>query len=393
MTAASIEVAEFDQDDPGARGEAHGELWRAEIRELAEIRAALALQKGAFSGRAQLDAIASLHVPLLDRFSPALSAELRGIARGAGVTLAQAVILNHYTDLRDVPPSVLEETFPEDPAPKDRGDDPGGCTAVYVPGARGPVLGQTWDMHGTAEPYVRAIRIRPRGGDTEVVCFTLTGCLGMTGLSESGVAVTINNLSSTDGQVGVVWPALVRAMLAAGSARAARDLLLATRLSSGHHYMTADGRDFYGVETSGQLKVQTQVGGRAAHLHTNHCFDPVLRRREAVPRASTSFRRMELATTLYVQQRPRDADGVWALLSSHEGYPRSLCSHVPDDAGGDPSASRTCGRMVMSLWGGEVLVGAGCGQVAPPTRLGLSRWRGLPAGEDPGPEPAPKTLS
>ena len=208
---------------------------------------------------------------------------------------------------------------------------------------------------------------------------TLTGCLGMTGLSADGVGVTINNLSSTDGQVGVVWPALVRAMLASGSAMAARRLLEATRLSSGHHYMMADGREFFGVETSGRQKVVTQVSARAAHLHTNHCFDPVLRKVERVPRVSTTYRRFDLATTLYVQQRPRDPQGVWDFLASHEGYPRSLCSHVDDDAGGDPSASRTCGMMVMQLAGGAVLAGAGCGQEAPPRRETLGRWRGTPA--------------
>lgn len=374
----------FDQDDPAARGEAHGELWRAEIRELVEIRAALALKKGSFSGRAQLDDVARLHLPLLDNFSAPLAAELRGIARCAAVTPEAVVILNHYTDLRDVPPSVLEGTCPEDPVVSDTfhalntnddDDDPGGCTAVYLPGHDAPVLGQTWDMHGTAEPYVRAIRIKPRRGDDEVVCFTLTGCLGMTGVSASGLAVTINNLSSTDGQVGVVWPALVRAMLACASAREARDLLLRTRLSSGHHYMIADGREFYGVETSGKLKVVTQVGARAAHLHTNHCFDPILRQHEAVPKASTSFRRMELATTLYVQQRPQDARALWTMLSSHDGFPRSVCSHI-DDGGGDPSASKTCGRMIIDLSRGQVLVGRGCGQTEPFTVVQLDRWRG-----------------
>lgn len=374
----TIELAEFDQDDPAARGEAHGEHWRAAIRELAELRAELALKKGAFADRAQLDAIAGLHLPVLEDFSPDLHAELKGIARAAGITPEAAVILNHYTDLRDVPPSVLDQTIPSAHVPPDSQDDPGGCTSVYVPAEAGPVLGQTWDMHGTAEPYVRLLRIRPRHGDTELLCFTLTGCLGMTGLSESGVGVTINNLSSTDGQVGVVWPALVRALLAAGTAAAARDLLLRTRLSSGHHYMLADGRDFFGVETSGKLKVVTQHGARAAHLHTNHCFDPVLRRHEAVPKTSTSFRRMELATTLYVQQRPKDAAGLWAMLSSHDGFPRSVCSHVADDASGDPSASRTCGRMIMALATGDVLAGGGCGQERPATPFRLSRWRPAP---------------
>ena len=372
-SAESIEIAEFDQDDPGARGEAHGELWRAEIHALAALRSDLAVRKGGFRDLGELEAIAGLHLPLLESFSAPLYSELLGIARGAGITPAQAVILNHYTDLRDVPRTVLD-------LPEETADDPGGCTAVYVPGAGGgPVLGQTWDMHGTARPFVRMLRIRPKRGEEETLCFTMTGCLGMTGLSADGVGVTINNLSSTDGQVGVVWPALVRAMLAAGTAARAYALLERTRLSSGHHYMIADGREFFGVETSGQLKVLTQTGARAAHLHTNHCFDPVLRKHERVPKVSTTFRRLDLASTAYVQQRPQTPEALWKFLGSHEGYPRSLCSHV-DDPSGDPSASRTCGMMVMGLAAGEVLAGAGCGQERPPRKLTVSRWRGSTEG-------------
>lgn len=361
-TAPGIELAEFDQDDPGARGEAHGELWRAQIQELVELRGALALRWG-FTDRHQLEQLAGRHLPVLERDAPALCAELLGVARGAGVTPAQLVVLNHYTDLRDLPDEVRS--------------DPGGCTAVYLPGgAHGPVLGQTWDMHASARPFVRMMRIRPRSGDDEVLCFTLTGCLGMMGISASGLAIAINNLFTTDGQLGLLWPAVVRSLLGEPSAAAARGRLARTRLGGGRNFMFADGREFFGVECSAQLQVVTQVGAGAAHLHTNHCFDPVLRRRERVPRSSTSFRRMELATTLYVQQRPRDAAGLWQLLASHDGHPRSLCSHV-GEASGDMSASRTCGAMVMRLVGGEVLAGAGCAQDDPPRRLALTRWRGL----------------
>lgn len=369
-TASEIELAEFDQDDPGARGEAHGELWRDSIRELVELRGELVVAQGGFADRAQLDALAARHMPVLAAESLALAAELRGIARGAGVTLAQLIVLNHYTDLRGFPDALRGEAVSrEDP-------DPGGCTSVYLPGAgQGPVLGQTWDMHGTARPFVRMLRIRPRGGDEEMLCFTLTGCLGMMGSSATGVALTMNNLFTTDGQIGVLWPAVVRLLLAEPSAAAARARLARIRLGGGRNLMLADGHEFFGIECSAQLQVLTQVGAGAAHLHTNHCFDPVLRRRERVPRSSTSFRRMELASTLYVQKRPRDAVGLWALLASHEGYPGSLCSHV-GEASGDTNASRTCGAMVMRLVGGETLVAAGCAQENSPRRLEISRWRG-----------------
>ena len=80
------------------------------------------------------------------------------------------------------------------------------------------------------------------------------------------------------GQIGLLWPALVRTLLAEPSAAAARARLSRTRLGGGRNFMLADGREFFGVECSAQLQVLTQVGAGAAHLHTNHCFDPVLRR-------------------------------------------------------------------------------------------------------------------
>lgn len=369
-----IELAEFEQDDPGARGEAHGELWRPQIHELCAIRGELVLRHGRLTSAAQLDELAARHLLLLAAEAPALALELAGISRGAGVTQAQLVVLNHYSDLCDLPDALRDEPVPRD---RLRSDDPGGCTAVYLPGAaRGPVLGQTWDAHRSARPYVRMLRIRPRSGDEEVLCFTLTGCLGLMGVAASGLAIAANNLFTTDGQIGLLSPAVVRTLLAEPSAARARARLAGIPLGGGHNFMLADGRDFFGIECSAQLKVLMQNGAGAAHLHTNHCFDPVLRRSERVPASSTSFRRMELATTLYVQQRPRDAAGLWTLLASHEGHPHSLCSHV-GEASGDSAGSQTCGVMVMNLVGGEVLAGAGCAQANPPRQLGFTRWRGL----------------
>lgn len=364
----------FDQATPAGRGEAHGELWRHEIRALADIRITLALKRGAFKDREQLLAVADLHLPELLSAAPRMHEELLGIARGSDLSAAEIVALNHYTDLRDVPPTVLGSTVQgADEPPKDA--DPGGCTSLFVNGPEGPVLGQTWDMHGTAAEFVRMMRFAPEGSEREVLTFSLTGCLGMTGINERGVGVTINNLSSTDGQVGLVWPALVRRLLEQDTADAARDLLLKARLSSGHHYMIADVHDFHGIETSGAIKVQTQSGQHRAHMHTNHCFDPVLRKYENVSKISTTFRRMELATASYDRDRPETAEELWSFLSSHEGYPKSICSHV-DNAEGDPSASQTCGLVVMNLVGGRVLAVRGCPHEHGREELEMTRWRG-----------------
>lgn len=359
-----LEPVCFDHDDAAARGRAHGELWRAEIHELAEIRCRLMLHDAAAVGvrldRAGLEALAGAHLPLLAREEPEAHAELLGIATGSDLSPERIVVLNHYTDLRDVlfSPGALAR-------------EPDGCTAIYLHGREGPTLGQTWDMHASAAPYVRMMRIAPRHGGTEVLCLTLVGCLALAGIGQHGVAVTINNLCSTDARVGLVWPALVRSLLACPDAPAAYARLRRAPLGSGHHYMIADGHAFYGVECSGAHKVLTQSGPKAAHLHTNHCFDPVLRTCEAVPRVTTTFARLNMATTLYAQQRPRDLEGLWSLLGSHDGEPRSICTHVDGD---DPSASRTCARIAMLPAQGRMRVALGCSREGEPLELRLDRF-------------------
>ena len=375
-----MEPLVLDQPTPAGRGEAHGETWRTEIRELAAIRLALTREKGRMHDEAQILDVAARHLPVLHAIAPDLHQELLGIARGAELAPERVVVLNQYTDLRDIDPDLVGSNAAKGRA-WDLGD-PGGCTAIHVSGPSGPILAQTWDMHASAEPFVRMIRVSGSGGRPEALCFTLTGCLGMAGLGGDGVAVTINNLTSTDARVGLLWPAVVRRLLAAPSASEALRSLLAAPLSSGHHYMIGDSAEFFGVETSGRLKVLTQRGIRAAHIHTNHYFDPVLRKYEAVSRVSTTFRRLDLATDLYVQQQPATAEEVWSFLHNHEGFPRSICSHV-DDADGDPSASKTCGLIVMELAQARMTVARGCSDLSDALSLRIDRVDHRPSQELP----------
>jgi len=345
----SLVPVTFDQDDPRERGRAHGELWRQEIRALASLRVELCLGQPGVRDLAHLDALAASHLPVLAQTLPALSAELLGIAEGADLSPARIVVLNHHMGLCGIAASSVSTTIPE-------GD---GGTAMYIAGPAGPVLGQTWDTNASAAPFVRVIRVAPRGGDVEHVCLTLTGCLGVAGIGRTGVAVTVNGLATTDARIGLVGPAVLRTLIAAHDAGAAYARLGALPRSSGNHYMIADGAAFHGVETTGELCVLTQLGPKAAHIHTNHCFDPVLRSREQLARGSASHHRLDSATTLYLQQRPRDVDGLWRMLGSHDGHPRSICSHL-DLERGDLAAPRTCARVAFDLWSGCMRVAAGC---------------------------------
>ncbi len=300
-----------------------------------------------------------------------MAQELRGIAQGADLSPSRVLMLN--TDPQPPSAGTVHGRVAED------GAACVGSTAVYFNGVGGPLLGLTVDRPAYAEAFVRMLRIAPTDTEHETLCLTLVGSLGIAGIASTGVAVTLNGLRSTETSVGVLASARVRAMLAQPDAATAHALLRAMPRCGGHHTMIADGHDYYGVETNAALAVLTQLGPRAAHLHTNHYFDPILRRSETRQPGSTSHHRLNLATTIYAQQRPRDVEGMWSLLHSRDGSAGSLC--VEPDAKAGPHAMATCAVMVMGLHDGRVRVVRGAAHRSPPRELSIRRWVGQPPRE------------
>jgi isopenicillin-N N-acyltransferase like protein len=196
---------------------------------------------------------------------------------------------------------------------------------------------------------------------------SVTGCLGMAGLSTAGVAVAINNLQSTDARVGVVWSALVRRALAAGSAGAARDLILSAPIGSGRHYLLADRVGAFGIEASGTRRDLVYRGDEPAYVHTNHCFsDEVGACSRIAPGSTTLDRHAALCKSL--EARPvASARDAFARLGSHEGYPRSVCANLSTPQ--RPHGVATCAAIAMNLASGELLAVAGFPHNVEPDRF------------------------
>jgi isopenicillin-N N-acyltransferase-like protein len=49
---------------------------------------------------------------------------------------------------------------------------------------------------------------------------------------------------------------------------------------------------------------------------------------------------------------------MWARLGSHDGYPRSICTHLATDE--SPHAMKTCAGLVMNLTERRIWAVAGC---------------------------------
>lgn len=336
MQDVGFPVIEYSRGaTPREWGCGHGEAWREAIRELAEIRLRLMYEKNPRLGPSNIPDLARQQWEITREYSPALADELEGIAAGAGVTLQEIVILNNYTDFRDI---VIDDQ---------------GCSAVFVRNGGPPVAGQTWDMHGSAKRFVCCLRVPADGFSRDAAVFSIVGCVGMMGFHPAGRMVGVNNINTSGARPGILWPVLIRRLIAAASRQDQIELLRGAPLTSGRSFLLADR------EEASFWEVMPELCERVSHLpasqagwlfHTNHCLGTQARLREtAIALSSTTHIRFELLERKIAAVRT--LEDAWQLLNDHENYPRSICSSFQSSSQ-DPSI--TCGGAVGDLASGTV---------------------------------------
>lgn len=231
----------------------------------------------------------------IDTHAPEQAAELRALAQATGIAPAQLLILD----------GGLLDTL--------TGADVERSLGLYIDGPNGAVLAGAWAL-----PELEAGHVELRPHAHHGLLFGLPGSFGLAGIAAAGFAVIANVLRPRALDLGIPGSVLLRRLLDAPRLDQARAAIESTALADGRNWMLADGRVFYGFEQLGDARILTRVGPKTGHVHANHCFDPSLRQREAIPRSAASFRRLELASTLYVQQRPATAVAVLEFFDAVE---------------------------------------------------------------------------
>ncbi len=319
-------------------GVTHGRAYAEEIRHYTAERVALVaggLWSGGPMAEGEVLELAGSLLPAHEQHSSDLYAELVGIATGAGITPAEAVVVGGFTDFVDTVRAVKGGPHPETVMEDD-------CTAVVVPDDRADGAGffaQTWDMHSTATDHVLLLRTRPDNGPAALV-FTTTGCLGQLGMNDQGVCVGINNLTANDGQIGVTWPSVVRDALTKSSAKDGLVAIEQAALAGGHNYMVFDQNgEGYNIEAMPTARPVTELAAEAL-THTNHIVDDGAKHVEGVRAeqlTQSSTRRLATAKRLL------DRDGVTPEdLMELTREPEAICQ-VPVE----PYFVETSGAAVM----------------------------------------------
>ncbi|RLE13315.1 MAG: hypothetical protein DRJ28_07610 [Actinobacteria bacterium] len=300
---------------PSEVGTMHGAAFASEIREYVDDRVELSAI-GTDLDRDGILGIASRMLDAHERYDAALFVEMTAMADAAGISPEEAVIVGGFTDFIDTVRALAGGTAFED-----------SCTAVITTDAQSDgagFLAQTWDMHASATPHVFMLDVAVND-DLRALVFTTHGTLGQIGMNTAGIAVGINNLTVTDGALGVTWPFVVRNILRQTTLDAALECILDAPLAGGHNFMLFDR------EGGGVLVEATPTAnfikrlGTAPLVHTNHCIaqqmaDVEAERPEALARSSTD--RIEHANEL-LEDRPHTIEKLMSLFADE----RSICRH------------------------------------------------------------------
>lgn len=342
MSDQGFPVIKYSGESPRAWGQMHGEQFRAGIKELAEIRRELMLAKNPRL-RTKLQELSDAQWATSSAYAPSLMEEVQGIVDGSGLTQLDLVILNNYTDFRDI-------QLPEE-----------GCSTVHIQNEHHTLAGQTWDMHRSAKDYMCVIHAPATEHSPEMLSLSLVGCLALMGINSHGLLVGVNNINTNNASAGILWPLYVRRLLREKTVSNARPLLENAPVTSGHNYIVSDEAQGEHWEVTPKLSERVGFVAPGSHghaFHTNHCLGPKIQEHEdATSSSSTTHVRWNLLEKLV--PTVHDFEDFYGLLTSHDGYPKSLCSHFESGAQ-DPSF--TCAGGVADLTGGRGRFWRGCPQ-------------------------------
>jgi isopenicillin-N N-acyltransferase-like protein len=322
-------------------------------------------------------AAAAFEAPIAD-FRPAYLDEMRGIADGAGLDLADVLAINVRTEVmfaakaRQAPLAARARKLPAE------------CSAfaiVAAPGAspQATLLGQNWDWLLHSAQTLIVLEARPDDGP-DFVTVVEAGLLAKAGLNAAGLGLVTNALvtDADTGVPGLPYHVLLRAVLDCATVTEALEVLQAAMRSSSANYLIAhaSGAALDVEAAPGDFtRLYPQFPDHGLLLHTNHFLSPHLHPVDvslwAMPSSAVRLQRLRAA------QAPATLDDFRALLADHADFPHSICSHPdPDDHPLERGA--TIASILMDLNARRLWLAPGCPCQAPYRELDVS-WLGAPA--------------
>lgn len=329
---------------PGDCGLAQGSAFASKIHTNLQFYLQWLSQSGRVPEERLLE-LARGFAPVLEQHFPAMLEEIDGVARGAGLTLEQVLLINARTDIM----ALVEAELAVDKVPA--------CTALaiegHVRGQRLLALAQNWDWDPILSDAPIVLRSKPHDGPA-LVTLVEAGMIGKIGFNAHRLGVCLNFLGhSSDGRphsFGVPIHCLLRAVMDCATIDQAISVVDSSPRCASANFMLArqgaDGPQAVDLEITPDT-VAILRGDDAGLVHTNHFLDPALAAGCTSGRGPSTMKRMAMAQQLLRELKESEADPVrraQIVLESRHNLPYPISrEHNPD-----PSTSTLAG-IVMDL--------------------------------------------
>jgi isopenicillin-N N-acyltransferase like protein len=319
-------------------------------------------------------AAAAFEAPIA-AFRPAYLDEMRGIADGAGLDVADVLAINVRTEVmyaakaRQAPLAARVRELPAEcsafavvPAPRAGG------------GQAATLLGQNWDWLLHSAQTLIVLEARPDDGPAFVTVVE-AGLLAKAGLNAAGLGLVTNALvtDADTGAPGLPYHVLLRAILDCATVTEALEVLQAGMRSSSANYLIAhaSGAALDVEAAPGDFtRLYPQFPDHGLLLHTNHFLSPRLHPVDvslwAMPSSAVRLQRLRAGAA-----GSATLDHFRALLADHADYPHSICRH-PDPHDHPLEQGATIASVLMDLTARRLWLAPGNPCQAPYSEVDLS---------------------
>lgn len=284
--------------------------------------------------------MSSEYLPVLESSCPHLVDEMRGVAKGAKLTLPEILFLHVRTELGYYKKS--------------------GCSAFAVAPDRSAgkslLAGQNWDNIPYAVRLMIVLRLKPKNKPS-ILLLTFPGVVGYVGINSSGVSIWDNQLMCPDWKIGVPHYFMKRMVLERETLKDAVEILDKVEKSSSENFVMTDGTGrITTVECTPKDIIELPPSGGIVY-HTNHFladkFVPLERFVKDLPDTCDRLKRLEILFKEYSGRL--SVETLKTIFSDHDNFPTSLCRHLDCT----PQSMITCASIITEPEKGIMYVSQG----------------------------------
>lgn len=283
-------------------------------------------------------------LPAIDRNTPELLEEVRGIADGADLPFD--IIFAGQ---------LMDEEWAYRRASLRSTEAVQKCSSAAVSNGGGVAwVGQNMDLGGYTDGHQRILRMSGKDEQDASLIFTIGGMIALMGVNARGLAVCVNALPQLPcASEGVPVAFIIRKLLAADGLAEASRLVQSLPHATGQHYLLADAYAIRSFEASPDGVFEYHAPDRNRVLHTNH---PLVERLTAATLDNTNSIVRLRSLTQRLMTNSVSTESLKDALSSSDDPNHPICRITKPGATANPvtgMVSFTTGSIVSELRSSE----------------------------------------